>query len=90
MAQRKTQQEFIAASIKIHGTKYDYSLVRYKNNRTKVIIVCPQHGNFEMAPAGHICMKYGCIECGGTRKRTTEEFIERSNKLQKTLNAIKL
>lgn len=38
MAQRKTQQEFIAASIKIHGTKYDYSLVRYKNNRTKVII----------------------------------------------------
>lgn len=81
MASRKTQQEFIDEAIKVHGNKYDYSKVQYKNNRTKVIIVCPMHGDFQISPAGHTCMRYGCIICGGTKRRTTEEFIEKSNKL---------
>ena len=79
MPRRKTKEEFIQEAVAVHGTKYDYSLVDYVNNRTKVTIVCPTHGKFSISPAGHVCMEYGCIECGGTRKRTTAEFIQQAN-----------
>lgn len=81
MARRSTRDEFIQRAIKVHGDKYDYSSVEYTNNRTKVKIVCPHHGEFYIAPAGHTAMKYGCIDCGGTRKKTTTEFIAFANKL---------
>ena len=40
---RKTNEEFIADAKKIHGEKYDYSIVEYINNKTKIIINCPIH-----------------------------------------------
>lgn len=81
MARRQTKDEFISAAVVVHGNKYDYSKVAYVNNRTKVTVICPIHGEFKIAPAGHTAMKYGCIDCGGTRKRTTEEFISRASKM---------
>lgn len=54
---------FIERSIKIHGNKYDYSKVEYKNHRTKVIIVCPIHGEFEQTPKNHMNGQ-GCPQCG--------------------------
>ena len=83
MARRKTKEEFIQEAVAIHGAKYDYSFVDYVNNRTKVKIICPRHGEFLMSPAGHVPMKYGCLECGGTRRKTTSEFIEEANLLHK-------
>lgn len=38
--------EFIEKSKKIHGDKYDYSKVDYKNSKTGVKIICPIHGDF--------------------------------------------
>ena len=81
MARRKTQQEFISEARLVHGNRYDYSLVSYTNNKTKVRIICPDHGEFFMSPAGHIPMGYGCIKCGGTAKRTTDEFIVKAKEL---------
>ena len=37
---KKSTIEFIQQAKLIHGNKYDYSLVDYKNNRTKVKIIC--------------------------------------------------
>ena len=37
---------FIRKARLVHGEKYDYSKVVYVNNRTKVAIVCPIHGEF--------------------------------------------
>jgi hypothetical protein len=37
----------------IHGDKYDYSLVNYTNNTTKVEIKCFKHGIFEQTPKKH-------------------------------------
>jgi len=71
---KKTTEEFIIDAIKIHGNKYDYSLVEYKNNRKKVKIICPIHGVFEQKPNGHLNGK-GCILCSGLKRKTTEEFI---------------
>lgn len=57
-----TLQEFIEKSSIVHNHKYDYSLVNYKGNKEKVIIICPIHGEFEQLAGGHLSGK-GCIKC---------------------------
>ena len=47
----------------LHGKKYDYSKVEYKNNKTKVCIICPEHGEFWQTPSNHLLGR-GCPECG--------------------------
>lgn len=61
-----TKEEFVEKAKTIHGDKYDYSKVVYINNRTKVCIICPQHGEFWQTPANHINIinKSGCYKCG--------------------------
>jgi hypothetical protein len=58
-----TQQEFIANAREVHGDKYDYSKVEYKNAQTKVCIICPIHGEFWQRPSDHLSTKYGCPKC---------------------------
>ena len=41
-----TTEEFIKRAKEVHGDKYDYSLVDYKNMTTKIKIICPIHGIF--------------------------------------------
>lgn len=67
---------FINKANEIHNGKYDYSKVEYKNNSTKVCIICPEHGEFWQTPAKHITRKHGCPVCGGSTKRTIESFIK--------------
>lgn len=75
-----TTESFIEKARKIHGDKYDYSKVDYKDNRTKVTIICPVHGEFEQEPANHL-HNHGCPYCAKKHKWTTEEFIERARKV---------
>ena len=83
---RKTTEDFIKEAKKIHGDKYDYSKVEYINNRTKVTIICPEHGEFVQTPIKHI-MGEGCPKCAvkkiwDTRGRiTTKEWIEKAKKV---------
>lgn len=70
---------FISKSKMIHDDKYDYSLVKYKNLRTKVKIICTIHGEFEQMPDKHIHKKRGCQKCGGTSKLHIDEFIKKAN-----------
>ena len=77
--QRKDKNTFILESKNIHKDKYDYSLVDYVNNRTKVKIVCPIHGVFEQTPINHLKGK-GCRYCGGTSKLDTNLFIYNAKK----------
>jgi hypothetical protein len=72
-------QLFIEKATKIHGDKYDYSKVEYINSRTKVIIICKQHGEFEQTPNGHLT-GYGCKKCAGHNK-TTFEIIDKFIKI---------
>lgn len=57
-----TNEEFIAKARLIHRDKYDYSLTNYVDNRTKVIIICPVHGEFEQSPNDHL-NGAGCPHC---------------------------
>jgi hypothetical protein len=48
---KNLNKEFFIKKAKLkHGDRYDYSLVEYINNKTKVKIICPLHGVFEQAP----------------------------------------
>ena len=59
---RSTLKEFIRKARLIHDDKYDYSKVIYVNKRTKIIIVCPTHGEFLQTPEGHLNSR-GCYRC---------------------------
>jgi very-short-patch-repair endonuclease len=56
---------FIKQVNEYHNNKYDYSLVEYKNNKTKVKIICPKHGIFEQTPDNHY--KKGCPYCNESK-----------------------
>ena len=80
MSKKLTTEEFIEKSIKIHNNLYDYSLVDYQNNYTKVKIICKEHGEFMQAPQDHF-RAHGCPKCSKTLKLTKEEFLKRSNEI---------
>ncbi len=73
-AQAKTQPEAVAEFQSVHGSRYDYSKVIYKNSKTKVIIGCNVHGDFECRPFAHKSGD-GCPKCGGTGKKSRSEVI---------------
>lgn len=76
---RLTTVEFINKSKNIHGNKYDYSLVEYKNAHTKVKIICPDHGQFEQSSLSHLngC---GCPNCSYSKgERTISTFLKNNN-----------
>ncbi len=81
MEERKAK--FIENARKVHGDKYDYSLVEYVNIRTKVSIVCPVHGEFKQQPINHTTEKNGCPQCSRKHRivlqtHTTIDFISKA------------
>lgn len=88
-----TTQEFIEKAILVHGNKYDYSRTEYVVSRKKVIIICPEHGEFLQLPTSHL-QGNGCPKCARiwtdehrenlqkssrrSRGMTTSEWIERA------------
>lgn len=71
------KNEFINRAKSVHGDKYDYSLVDYKNGKNKIKIICPDHGIWEQRPNGHLSGK-GCRACSGSKKLTTKDFLIRA------------
>jgi hypothetical protein len=59
---------FIKAARKIHGSRYDYSRVAYKNSCAKVQIVCKKHGPFPQTPNNHLWRKSGCPDCASEKR----------------------
>lgn len=52
---RRTIDDVIEECRKVHGDKYDYSLItNYKNDRVKYDIICPEHGVFKQTMNNHI------------------------------------
>jgi hypothetical protein len=74
---------FIEKAKKVHGDKFNYSLVNYKTSADKVSIVCDVHGVFNQRPNDHL-RGNGCPGCGvNTRTKirtsTVQEFIHKGN-----------
>jgi len=67
-ADRLNTEQFIAKAKRVHGDKYDYSLVSYERHDLPVKIVCPAHGEFEQKPTYHLSGN-GCRKCADDRRR---------------------
>ena len=61
----------MADAQKIHGNKYDYSLVEYVTAYKKVKIVCHVHGEFNQNPTNHLSGQ-GCPTCSYRRMSKPE------------------
>ena len=72
----KAKDNFNSKASLRHNNKYDYSLVDYVDNKTKIKIICPIHGEFEQQPNSHLngC---GCFSCGN-KVLNKESFIEKA------------
>ena len=73
---RLTTEEFKCKSKIIHNNKYDYSLVEYSNNSTKLKRICPIHGEFEQIPNSHLLGK-GCSKCNNFNT-TNDDFSNKA------------
>ena len=83
----KRAKKFIENAKKLHGNKYNYDYVEYKNNNTPVKIICNTCGTiFYQAPVSHLVGKEGCPNCLKNRKSENRrmplnEFIKRSEEI---------
>lgn len=81
----KNTKEFIQQARKIHGILYDYSKTIYVDSKTKIIVVCPEHGEFKQTPHNHLhgqgCFKCGKENAGSLQRFTTENFIKKAKKV---------
>jgi protein-arginine kinase activator protein McsA len=75
------QEKFIERCTEIHDDNYDYSKVKYKNTKEKVIIICNIHGEFEQVAHGHL-QGQGCRKCSRNYTYSIDEFIEKCKKIQ--------
>jgi very-short-patch-repair endonuclease len=73
----KKTELFISKANKIHKNRYDYSKVNYINAKTKVTIVCREHGDFQQTPSNHLC-NYNCQKCAKNFQLDTASFIEKA------------
>ena len=67
------KQYFTERARKIHGDKYDYSLVDYIKSNEPVQIICQEHGKFNQLPSIHLSGS-GCPKCVGKYK-SSEDII---------------
>ena len=76
---KKTTKQFIKESNEIHNFRYDYSKVDYVNNQTKVIVICPIHGDFEQVSSSHLSGA-GCPHCMESKgERKISKFLDQKN-----------
>lgn len=60
---KSNKDEFIKKSKIVHKEDIDYSKVEYINSRTKVCLICPEHGEFWVTPSNYL-RGSGCPKCG--------------------------
>lgn len=88
MATKLSTEEVIKRIINIHKDKYDLSQVVYINKRTKIKLICKEHGDWETG-IEQVCRGQGCRKCGklkaGKSKRLSfEEFVSKANQIHKS------
>lgn len=76
----KSHNDFIEMSIKAHCDKYNYSKIEYKTMASKLIIICPIHGEF-IQMAGNHAKGCGCFKCAKTYPMTTNSFIKKAENI---------
>ncbi len=84
VSKRERKKTFIAKGKETHKNRFKYNKVKYVDRRTPVIIVCPEHGEFEQSPQSHLNTKHCCPVCSykavqDNIKRTSHSFRKKYN-----------
>ena len=66
--QLSTTESFVKRASKVHHGKYDYSKAVYRDSKTKLCIICPEHGEFWQEPSNHLGGSE-CPRCGYLRTK---------------------
>lgn len=67
---------FLERASKIHYNKYDYSKVKYINAKTKICVICSEHGEFWQTPDAHL-RGNGCPRCRESKlERIVQKILE--------------
>ncbi|EHU2721385.1 hypothetical protein AZE73_RS00035 [Acinetobacter baumannii] len=72
---RTSVEVLLAEFNKVHNGKYQYDFKNYKSNKSKITIVCPEHGIYEQAVASHL-KGHGCARCSGRALPSKNELIQ--------------
>lgn len=64
---------FISRAKAVHGDKYDYSKTTYVKSKSKVTIICPDHGEFQQIPNSHLNGS-GCFYCGSIKRHESKKL----------------
>ena len=84
---RQRKENFLKTAAALHNGKYNYSSVKYFNNRTEVEISCPLHGIFFQRPDHHLagseCPQCGAIKSNSKRTKLQSEFILAADTIHK-------
>lgn len=77
---RLSTEEFIQRAKKIHGEKYDYSNIKYKNMKFKIKIFCKKCNRyFWQLPGAHLA-GHGCRRCKSSKSEIyIEEYLSKHN-----------
>ena len=79
-----TTEKVIEQFKKVHGSRYDYSKVDYKNGQSKITIICPDHGEFKQIPQSHK-KGFGCLKCANENKKFShKDYICKLQKVKHT------
>jgi very-short-patch-repair endonuclease len=77
---KKTNKQFINESNQIHDFKYSYDKTNYIKNQSKIIITCPEHGDFLQRPLSHI-QGMGCPSCNESKGEKKIASFLKKNKI---------
>ena len=62
----KLENEVIKRAREIHGERYSYINLNYKNMTEKITVSCEIHGDFQQSPINHL-LGSGCPSCNSSR-----------------------
>lgn len=87
---RYSTEEYIREAAKLHDGWYSYEKTIYAGAKKKLIVTCPEHGDFDIEASSHIngrgangktgsgCFKCMCDQFASERAGTKDEFIAKA------------
>ena len=76
----KLTQEQVIERIKKYHSDYGFDKLKYVNYRIPIILTCPIHGDFSIAPSKALIGR-GCRHCARNMPKNTEIFIKESKEI---------
>jgi very-short-patch-repair endonuclease len=81
----RLKRAFVQKAKLVQDQEYDYSSVVYVDNKTKVCIICPIHGEFWVRPndflSGHMCKYCGIERRAKKRTKGKQAFITNAKEI---------